>query len=305
MTKKKPVRKAAKKAARKTTKKPTRTRAAAPSARAAMPAAEPERRYVFRGNAAAFGGQIYRPEHIPMGAPGSCLSVAGGVSRASTGRLDFGGGFITIGSTSTTAEGRIDDLDKAKAWTDRPNRIREDSMPTTTRVGAELKGLVVRWERTLQIGALAATLEGKSPLGRSEPSIRVVSAAVGGLSVDGFGITVDLNTGFFQQNVTKASVLAAAAALRKSAPKMPALFERNRVVYCTIVRDMRWTSGQPDRARIEGNAVIVDNLGTFYIGEILITDASRRLTMFRAVLGSPDGGDGGGVDIDINGTWAP
>ena len=81
MTKKKPVRKAARKAARKTTKKPTRARASAPKtrtprARAAMAGPEPERRYVFRGNATAFSGQLYRPAHIPMGAAGSCLSVA-------------------------------------------------------------------------------------------------------------------------------------------------------------------------------------------------------------------------------------
>ena len=299
MTKKKPVRK-------KPIKKAPTKKAPKKIARArALQTRDPERRYVFRGNAAAFGGQLYRPEHIPMGAPGSCIPSVGGVSQASTGRLDFGGGFVTIGSTSTTAEGRIDDLARARAWTDRPNTIRQDSMPTTTRAGAELRGLVVRRERTLQIGALSATIEGKSPLGRSEPAVRVLSAVVDGLSVDGFGITVELNTGFFQQNATKAAVLAGAAALRKSAPRMPPLFERNRIVYCTIVRDMRWTSGQPDRARIEGNAVIVDNLGTFYIGEIMITDASRRLTMFRAVLGSPDGGDGGGVDIDINGGWSP
>ncbi len=299
MTKKKPVRRKPVEKARAKRTPNTIARAAALQTR------ERERRYVFRASAAAFSGQLYRPAHIPMGAPGSCLSVSGGVSQSSTSRLDFGNGFITIGSTSTTAEGRIDDLDKAKAWTDRPNRIRADSMPTTTRAGAELHDLVVKWQRALQVGALGATLEAKSPLGRSEPGIRVVSAVVDGLSVDGFGITVELNTGFFQQNATKAAVLAASAALRKSAPKMPALFERNGVVHGTIVRDMRWTSGQPDGARIDGNAVIVDNLGTFHIGEIMITDASRRLTMFRAVLGSPDGGDGGGVDIDINGGWSP
>jgi hypothetical protein len=307
MTKKKPVRKGSGKKTRgKTAGARQAARRAATGPTVAKQVREPERRYVFRGNASAFSGLLYRPEYIPMGVAGSCLSVAGGVSQSSTGAVDYGGGFITIGSASTTAEGRIDNLERARAWTDARRKIREDSLPTTTRAGAELKAFAIRRNRKFEIALATITLEGHSPRVGSEPGITVVNPALDGMAVDGVAITVEFNTAFFQRHDTKSKILQGAAAYRKAAPRMPPLFERNRVVYGTIVRDMRWTNGQPPPgARIEGNSIVVDDLGTFYIGEILITEVSRRLTLFRAELGSPDGGGGGGGDIDMNGGWAP
>jgi hypothetical protein len=265
----------------------------------------PERRYVFRGNVSAFTGSIYRPEHIPMGVAGSCLSVAGGVSRSATGRVDYGNGFVTIGSASTTAEGRIDDLGRAKAWTDNRRKIREDSLPTTTRAGAEVRDFAIRRNHSFAIAVATVTVEGHSPRSGSEPGIPVVRAALEGLAVDGAGITVEFNTEFFQKNDTWSKVRSGIAAHRKTAPRMPPLWERNGAIYGTIVKEMRWSGQAPAGSRIDGNAIIVDDLGTFYIGEIIITDVSRRLTLFRAELGSPDGGSGGGGDIDMNGGWAP
>ncbi len=266
---------------------------------------DPERRYVFRGNASAFSGTLYRPEHIPMGLAGSCLSVAGGVSRSATGRVDYASGFVTIGSASTTAEGRIDNLERAKVWTDNWRKIREDSLPTSTRAGAELRDFAVRRNRSFQIALATVMVEGHSPRGGSEPGIPVVHAALEGLAVDGAGITVEFNTSFFQKHDTRTKIRDAAAAHRKTAPRMPPLFEKNGVVYGTIVKEMRWSGQAPPGARIDGHIVTVDDLGVFYIGEIIITDVSRRLTLFRMELGSPDGGGGGGGDIDMNGGWAP
>ena len=66
---------------------------------------EARRRFVFRGNAAAFGGRIYRPVDVVIEAAGaSCLPVTGGRSRSQMRTVAFGD-VIKIGSASTFAEG--------------------------------------------------------------------------------------------------------------------------------------------------------------------------------------------------------
>jgi hypothetical protein len=77
-------------------------------------------------------------------------------------------------------------------------------------------------------------------------------------------------------------------------------------VLCTLVQEMHWTDGAHPDAKIDGNTIIVPNFGRVYFGELLVQDASRRLTMVRYQLGSDDGGDGSGAAGDTNGSqWPP
>ena len=62
---------------------------------------EPMRRFIFRGNAAAYGGRIYRPDDIIIEAKGaSSLPVAGGRSTARLAPARFGE-VMRVGRAST------------------------------------------------------------------------------------------------------------------------------------------------------------------------------------------------------------
>jgi hypothetical protein len=77
------------------------------------------RRFVFRGNASAIAGQIYRPKTIIVDVNGgaSSLGVSGGRSQAKISGASFGD-VITFGAAFTLAEGLFDDEKHAASVTD-------------------------------------------------------------------------------------------------------------------------------------------------------------------------------------------
>jgi hypothetical protein len=279
------------------------------------------RRFVFRGNAAAFGGRLYRPDDIFIEAPGaSCLPVVGGRSRSQMRALAFGEA-IKIGSASTLAEGVFDDTAQALELTH--HRIAEDSLTTSTTVSAEIRELSVGRKPVLTAKKVQATFRGRSPRGSGEPSIALArETAIEGLAIDGFALIVDLNLEPFQQYDTRAKLLTVAddpAFLRshganffmtsayegQAAPPVGRIIERNATIYATIVRSIKWAGAAHPTAKIDHNTIVVPDLGRVFVGEMLITAVSRRLTMLRFKLGSIDGGDFSGIDIDTNGSWSP
>jgi len=68
------------------------------------------RRFVFRGNASAIAGQLYRPKTIIVDVNGgaSSLGVSGGRSQSKIDGASFGD-IIKFGSAFTLAEGLFDD----------------------------------------------------------------------------------------------------------------------------------------------------------------------------------------------------
>ena len=98
------------------------------------------RRFVFRGNAAAFGGRFVRPDDVFLEMPGaSCLPVVGGRSVATfRGPAENFKGYLSFDSATTFAEGKFDDREKAIALTH--GKVKEETLVTSTRVRAEIKG---------------------------------------------------------------------------------------------------------------------------------------------------------------------
>ncbi len=58
-------------------------------------------------------------------------------------------------------------------------------------------------------------------------------------------------------------------------------------------------------ARVDGFTISLDNFGWLYFGEVLVTPESRRLTMVRFELGSPDAGTGVLGEVVSNGETLP
>jgi hypothetical protein len=281
---------------------------------------ELRRRFVFRGNASAFGGRIIRPDDVTLEMPGaSSLGVVGGRSIAKIAATNFKN-FVSFGSASTLAEGRFDDANGLIDLTH--HRVREDALRTSTRVRAEVNKLVVGRAKRLKISRMVAELTGASPSGSGEPPMPVGGVAIEGVTIDGFALRVVLDASAFTKYSTHAELVAAAAKPDFSkrygdqffmsdemagfpSPGRGRLVPHRERIYATIVKKLEWEQNPNPQATIERHSVVIKDFGRIFFGEILISASARRLTMFRAELGSEEGGQAGGPDVDVNGGWSP
>src|SRR5689334_3223043 len=167
------------------------------------------RRFVFRGNAAAFGGRLYRPKDIILEVPGaSCLPAVGGRSRSSVRDIGFGK-IIKIGAASTLAEGLFDNTKQALAHTFK--KVPEGALTSTTTVSARIANLSIGSEPLLTVKKVEATFKGRSPREGYEPSLVLTDeTTIDGLAIDGFKLNVDFNLDPFQEYDTRAKLVAAA-----------------------------------------------------------------------------------------------
>jgi hypothetical protein len=278
-----------------------------------------ERRFIFRGNAAAVSGMIIRPAEEPFVVQGaSSLTVSGGRSGGKLGGSEFGR-FVRLDSAETSAIGEFADADQALKLSHR--QLRTDEVGTTTVVWAEVKGLSVGDDPVMSIGHLYARLEGRSPQLDEETPIQPADLKIDDVSIGGFRLNVVLDDRLYATHDTKAKLLAAAddlsldrdhaaAFLRADAShdrrdRRP-LFGTDDMIYSTVVRELNWAD---DRAypgsEIEGHVLTIPDFGKVYFGEIFITSSSRRLTMARFELGSPVGGSVAVDEVETNGAWYP
>jgi hypothetical protein len=281
---------------------------------------ELRRRFVFRGNAAAFGGRIVRPEDIVFEMPGaSSLPISGGRSVAKIPRTQFKD-YLSFESASTFAEGLFDDLDGAIALSH--HRVREDTLKTSTRVHAEIRKITIGRQHRVTADRLSAELISHSPTGSGEPPIALGEVAIEGFAIDGFPLKVELERGIFRRYDTHAKLLNAADQpefVKKygshlfmntdfdgwPAPQVGRLVPGRSRIYGTIVKSIEWSDRRNPAAQIDHHSVVVKDFGRIFFGELFISASARRLTMMRLELGSEDGGAAGGPDVDINGGWSP
>ena len=124
------------------------------------------RRFVFRGNASAIAGQLYRPKTIIVDVNGgaSSLGVSGGRSQSKIDGASFGD-IITFGSAFTLAEGLFDDERRAAAVTD--HKGRQSQLTTTTTVTAETREISVGIKPVVTIKRIRGTLVSRSSVAGS------------------------------------------------------------------------------------------------------------------------------------------
>ena len=95
------------------------------------------------------------------------------------------------------------------------HQVEEQTLTATTRVRAEVNGLVVGDlvgdEPRLTIRKLRAALTGTTPLGSGQPSIRVdKDVVIEGITIDKYRLIVELQPTTFQRLDTQAKLLVAA-----------------------------------------------------------------------------------------------
>jgi hypothetical protein len=270
------------------------------------------RRFNFRGNASGVAAHIRRPENkILHVQAASSIPVIGGISesKAGPGSLDD---FVHFQSAETSAEGDFVDEKAAEAMT--RGAIAFDAVPTKTTVTARVRGLHVG--KRLTVGVADAGLVAYSAEnGDKQTSIRLVGNRLDGIRVDDSMLNVTINEQVFSENDTLDKL---AAAFTKGLGPLVKMFFRpdetgrsgtlpssNGIVCCTIVEKMEWDGAPHPKAKIDGNLLIIPDFGRVYFGVLLISENSRRLTMVRIQLGSPDGGELCAADVEDNGSRWP
>jgi hypothetical protein len=275
---------------------------------------ELRRRFVFRGNAAAFGGRFVRPDDVVLEMPGaSSLPVVGGRSISTfSGPAEKFKGYLSFESASTFAEGQFDDREQAIALTH--GRVKEETLVTSTRVRAEINKLTVGTEKRLTVGSMVAELVSTSPQrGSREPSIPVGDVSITGLAIDGFRLRITFDAKPLNAHDTHAKVLRGIGKRdfvkqygRQFFVGRGGLLKNRRQIHATLATKVEWEGERNPRAEIVGNhMVVVKDFGRIFFGEVIISAGSRRLTLMRLELGSDGGGMAGGPDLDVNGTYSP
>jgi hypothetical protein len=139
-----------------------------------------------------------------------------------------------------------------------------------------------------------------------------------------YALAVDVEPQVFREHDTYTKLTSAASDARfakrfghtlfltgttdaKRGPTAPALKKTDGgAVQGTIIKPLRWRGAEYPGATIDPetrHSVHIPDLGTIFFGEISVARQSWRLTMMRATLGSPAGGDCAAVDVQDNGSW--
>jgi hypothetical protein len=283
-------------------------------------------RFVFHGAAAAFGGRIGCPPHDTLleTAASAALTVSGGRSRGAERRVAFGEP-LRIGAAAASAEGLIDHGrptgTRGRARATAPPGGSARSFTTTTVVSAEVRDVTLAVGPTIRAKQVRAALTARSPLASGQPSIVLgAETSFDGISIGRARLKVDVNRTLFERFDTHAKLLAACDDPRfvrehggclflgegqsqAAAPYGPGL-SACPPIRGTIVRALSWEGPPPPNARIEGHTVVLGDTCTVVFGEILITAASRRLTMIRVECDCEPCGMVVFADVQDNGSWS-
>jgi hypothetical protein len=141
------------------------------------------------------------------------------------------------------------------------------------------------------------------------------------MQIDGHELVVEFAVKLFQLHDTRSKLLAAAddpAFVRESGdslfmmsaihgtpvPRTGRVLSAFGSTYATLVKSINWAGAPYPGARIDHHSIVIPDFGKIFVGELLITDVSRRLTMLRFELGSPTGGDVACAEVESNGIWS-
>lgn len=248
-----------------------------------------EPRFIFRGDAVGAAGRLLRNargeavnQTVPVLAASS-LPVIGGVSeaRAENCTVPMPGSekpFLCVGQAVTSAVSEGDGLDK--------------NHTTTVKCTVEKVQVLDR----VTIDSVKASIVSQHPpqeeVARISPSV----AELNGLKLDGHELAISFDLKTFQRNPTKQSLIeyyGKTASFREKfcwrvssdSPKRLRPPEFKGIIIATVVTAIKWVGEPLPGVEICGNVIKWPGVGMIYLGELLISKHSRRLTMFRMQIG--------------------
>jgi hypothetical protein len=279
----------------------------------------------FHAAAIAFSGRIRRPAEITIAARASAaLPPTGGeVSRSeSYGPNDPWGNNFSV-EASVCVKGDYADLDRARTFTNGNHAANDVPMASSARVS--LKNLKLTnagpsSSLTLEIPELAVQLD--SAFDRDEPRFALIPPAFNGLlirngktgAVDPIDVVVEAapfnKEGRSRSELGRAYNDASFAGrfnkhLYEPAQPGPvgdalSRFEVGGQLCCSLVTAITFR-----RRTTQGHRLVIPDFGQIYFCEMYVGRWTRRLTLMRIHLGSPDGGEFALGDVQTDGHRIP
>jgi hypothetical protein len=267
-----------------------------------------EKRYIFKANAIAAAARVHRidPEkdldHTVPSLAVSSLPVIGGESKAKVEHFCFEVkhprplGILSVHHAETHTDGKPDGRGGHRST----SRCRVNGLSVLSKVHVE---------------SLEAQLESEHTADAKHPLIRPRGNRIDGLKLDDYELKVTLDEGLFSECASKdqlAKRFASDSSLREkfawrfnAEPKATSIPEFKNYYICSLVRDIQWVGKPHPDVTIEGYKLRWPGFGRIYLGEILVGEGSRRLTMIRVEMGSPIEGSASSGSVDQSGSSMP
>ena len=254
-------------------------------------------RFIYRGNAVGTAGHVTKPEDVILWVQGaSSLPIIGGYSRSVVDRVSYPK-YLTAESVKTESNGAFSESEAA------------------FRSIANASARNVAVADRLTVGTVEATLISKHPVDGSQPSIAPTGTSISNMRLDGYPVNVTLDLEFFTKYSTLDSLSQAYTnddgffkrygSRFQSQGKLASTVKGKRqlpmvsgYVMCSIVEKIQ--TDHP-KATVSGHVLTLPGYGIIYLGELLITSVSRRLTLLRAQLGSPITAEMACLEVEENG----
>lgn len=264
-------------------------------------------RFIYHADAAAVGGRIIKCD---LGMPAdyrfptvaaTSLSGEGGESGSSSGELlsNCGDAEIIYVESATS-----------RAWS--PDPIKNPDCAGSS-VAVEVKGLAMlrypgEQDYRIRVPSLAALLTSACRVKDFYPGVDC-QLQMPEIILAGVHIPICVNVGPINKCPTLVKLRERAArdpkfrrAIGWTPGKLP-----YKGVLCTVVSGLQWPKEglPPEIHYLPPNHIHWDQVGDIFLGELLVTNDSRRLTAVRVHLGCPVEGDVGIGEGETDGHWMP
>jgi hypothetical protein len=265
-----------------------------------------ERRFVYHGNAIPLGARIIRvgQEPTPLAVtspPGSSLSVVGGFSHGESPGSSF-----------------RDIFSWGKCIAESSGTVTPDGAAVTTVIASVENVTATNAPIVFKAGLLRAEVVSNHPQS-GQPSIAPKDVQFGGpegMTLDGKPVSVQTDLDDFQRYPTfegfekmfrsdasffkkyRDRFLRAKKAVPKFGEPIPRV--SGGYVICSIVESVSWNG-----TKTIGNVLTKEGFGSLYLGEVLMHEYNRRLTLVRLKMGSLVQAEAAYGEVDPNGSWEP
>jgi hypothetical protein len=266
--------------------------------------------YIYNAHGYGFGGRIDRPfQHVLDVHAGASLPTEGGyeVSRKENFRLNE---TISYTAAHTVVSGSRNEKDGSY----------------TTLASATIEGLNILDMVTAD--RIVARVASKQFIDDPEPTITPIGSHFENLRIAGCPIDVELDADLFNRFGTFQAFKKAYEGDQQYRDAMQAVFlwgkpkfevpeflrerynwfagdkfpESKGIVLCSLVKGFKTKCGE---LKVYGNVIEVPQFGKVYLGEVMLKQYERQVTMLRVELGSPSAGATVGPTGSGGGTTFP